>query len=267
MRTDEQRVPVSLVAHSGLDHVALGLMAVVAVAGYGWAWMRQPVAWRLLAWAGGVGLVLVASLPFMEQRAEESFTGHMVQHLLVIVLAAPLLVLARPVRTALGARLAAPTRTGRRLAAWWHRWAPIVGPLAFVTILFVTHLSVIYDEALHRRWLHELEHVAYLGGAVLTWAAVLGPRRAGAVGRIGAAFGVSAGGALLGMILLTAPTPLVDTYAARLGEGALDDQRRAAALMWVGGMLATVPLFMLAVWRWASAEHRAVTRAEALVDR
>lgn len=259
---------MSVLAHTGIDHVALGLLAATAFAGYGWAWTRrrQADAWRLLAWAAGIGLVLVASLPVMERLAEESFTGHMVQHLLVIVVAAPLLVLAQPIRTLTGSGLIPTTSAGRRLASWWHRWAPIVGPLAFVSILFVTHLSGIYDEALHRRWLHELEHAAYLGGAVVTWAAVLGPRRAGAIGRIGAAFGVSAGGALLGMILLTAPEPLIDTYASRLGPDALDDQRRAAALMWVGGMLTTVPLFMLAVWRWASAEHRAVTRAESLAD-
>lgn len=257
-----------MLAHTGIDHVALGVVAAAAIGGYGWAWLRQrrSEAWRLTAWAGGVGVVLLASLPFVERLAAESFTGHMVQHLLVIVVAAPLLVLAAPLRTLTAARTLPTTAPGRRLAAWWHQWAAVVGPLGFVTVLFVTHLSSIYDEALHRRWLHELEHAAYLGGAVLTWSAVLGPRRSGAVGRVGAAFGVSAGGALLAMILLTAPEPLIDTYAARLGADALDDQRRAAALMWVGGMLTTVPLFVLAVWRWASAEHRAVTRAESLTD-
>ncbi len=258
---------MSVLAHTGIDHVGLGVGAAVAIGTYGWAWtrLRRPDARRLAAWAAGVLLVLVASLPFMERLAEESFTGHMVQHLFVIVLAAPLLVFARPVRTFFDARLVPVTRIGRRLAPWWHRWAPVFGPLAFVSVLFVTHLSGIYDEALHRRWLHELEHAAYLGGAVLTWAAVLAARPSSAVGRVAAAFGVSAGGALLGMILLTAPEPLIDTYAGRLGPAALDDQRRAAALMWVGGMLTTVPLFVLAVWRWASAEHRAVTRAESLL--
>jgi putative membrane protein len=258
---------MSVLAHSGADHLVLGGLAAAAVGIYGWAWTRQrhPVGWRLAAWTVGVAVVLAASLPAMERVAEESFTGHMAQHLLVIVVAAPLLVLAQPIRTLAGPL--PPTATGRRVAAWWHRWATIVGPLGFVAVLFVTHLSAIYDEALHRRWLHELEHAAYLAGAVLTWAAVLGPRRVGGAGRVAAVFGVSAGGALLGMILLTAPEPLIDTYASRLGAGALDDQRRAAALMWVSGMLTTVPLFILAVWRWASAEHRAVTRAESLTDR
>ena len=80
-------------------------------------------------------------------------------------------------------------------------------------------------------------------------------------------FGVIAGGALLGMILLSATVPLIPTYEARLGsEAALDDQRAAAAIMWVTGMLTTLPLLVLAVWRWAATEERVTRRAEALVD-
>ena len=258
-----------VVAHSGLDHVALGAVAALLAGAYGWAWLRarQRDTRLLAAWTGGVLLVLIASLPFMERLAEESFTGHMLQHLLVIVLAAPLLVLARPGHVAARAGLVPTTAGGRRVAAWWRRWATLVGPLTFVVVLFGTHLSSVYDQALRHRGVHELEHAGYLLGAVLTWAAVLAARPTGAVGRIGAAFGVSAAGALLGVVLLTAPEPLIETYATRLGPEAIDDQRRAAALMWVSGMLTTVPLLLLAVWRWASAEERATARAEALTDR
>ena len=57
------------------------------------------------------------------------------------------------------------------------------------------------------------------------------------------------------------------TYEARLGAAdALDDQRSAAAIMWVTGMLTTLPLLVAAVWRWASTEQRVAQRAEALAD-
>jgi len=260
-----------MVAHAGFDHLLIGAAAAVIVAVYGLAWARQPgpVPWRLACWVGGVVVVLVASLPQVEALAEESFTGHMVQHLLVIIVAAPLLVLARPVRT-LGLAGWLPTAgrmgpAGRRAAGGWRTWAPIVGPLFFVAVLYVTHLTSIYDRALDDRLVHELEHAAYLLGAVLTWSAVLGAGRASAVARVGAVFGVAAGGGLLGMVLLSAPTPLIPTYEAQLGAvRALSDQRSAAALMWVGGMLTTVPLLLIAVWRWASTEDRVARRAEAL---
>ena len=203
----------------------IGVAAAAVVGVYGAAWLAQPrpVLWRLAAWMGGVACVLVASLPFMEALAEESFTGHMVQHLLVIVVGAPLLVLARPVHT-LGLAGWLPTGsrlgpTGRRWAAWWHRWSTVVGPLFFVGVLFVTHLTAIYDVALDDRLVHELEHVAYLLGATLTWSAVLGVGRTGAPARIGAVFAVAVGGALLGMVLLSAPSAADPDLRGRARHG------------------------------------------------
>ena len=258
-----------LLAHTGVDHAAIGAAGALAIGLYGWAWMRQPhpVSARLGAWIGGVVLVVLASSPWVERLAEESFTGHMFQHLLVIIFAAPLLVLAQPLHTVARADLVPTTAAGRSTGAFWRHWAPVVGPVLFVAVLFATHLTSIYDDALGNRLLHELEHAAYLLAAVAVWSAVLGAGRTGAVARIGAVFGVIAGSALLGMILMTAPDPLMPTYEARLGASrALTDQRSAAALMWVSGMLTTVPLLLLAVWRWASTEDRVARRAEALAD-
>jgi len=262
---------VSLLAHTGYDHLVLAAIAAAAIAAYGLAWahQRRPRVWRLATWIAGVLIVLLASSPWLEALAEESFTGHMVQHLLVIIVAAPLFVVARPVHTLASAGwmpTSAPVApAGRRGAATWRTWSPVIGPLFFVVVLYVTHLTAIYDRALDDRLLHEVEHAAYLLGAVLTWSAVLGAGRASAAARVGAVFGVAAGGALLGMVLLSAPTPMIPTYEVQLGTArALSDQRSAAALMWVGGMLTTVPLLLIAVWRWASAEERIARRTEAL---
>ena len=258
-----------MIAHSGVDHVAIGVLAAGFVAAYGLAWLRtpRPATRRLVAWIAGVALVVVASLPWTEGLAERTFAGHMVQHLIVIILAAPLLVLARPVHTALLARWLPTTAWGRRIGAWWHRAAPLVGPGLFVIVLFATHLTSIYDDALSNRWLHEAEHAAYLFSACAMWTAVMGVGRVGAVARVGSVFGVIAGSAFLGVVLMAATEPLMPTYAARLGIAeALDDQRAAAAIMWVTGMFTTLPLLVAAVWRWASTEQRVAQRAEALAD-
>jgi putative membrane protein len=258
-----------ILAHSGIDHVALSVLAAITIGVYGAAWLRtpRPSTRRLWAWIGGVALVLVASLPFMEGVAERSFAGHMVQHLIVIILAAPLLVLARPVHTMLLAGWLPTTAWGRRLGAWWHRAAPLIGPGLFIVVLFVTHLTSIYDDALSNRWLHEAEHAAYLLSAGAMWTAVMGVGRVGAVARIGSVFGVIAGSAFLGVVLMAATEPLMPTYEARLGvDDALGDQRTAAAIMWVTGMFTTLPLLVAAVWRWASTEQRVAERSEAYAD-
>jgi putative membrane protein len=258
-----------VIAHTGLDHVAVGVVGAVAVAVYGAAWLRlaHPSALRLWSWIGGVVLVVVASLPLMETLAQESFTGHMVQHLVVIIGAAPLLVLARPAHTLMGVGWIPTTAVGRRAGVLWHRYAPAIGPGLFIVVMFTTHLTPIYDDALGNRWLHESEHAAYLLSAGAMWAAIVGVRRTGAAARVGAVFGVIALSSFLGLILMAAARPLMPTYTQRLGFGrALSDQRSAAAVMWVSGMLTTLPLLVAAVWRWASAEEKMARRAEALED-
>lgn len=253
---------------SPVEHVAIMAVGGAAVALYGWAWLHLPESrrrtWRLWAWAGGVFALAVSTSSPVERIAVESFTGHMVQHLLMIVVAAPLLVLARPVRTF--ADGFAPghgtTSTERRVARWWRAAGTVIAPAAFLAVLFVTHLTGIYDEALGNRYVHDAEHLAYLFAAIALWAVVCSAGQAHAPGRVGAVFAVIGGSALLGMVLLTASSPLIDTYATSLGTDALDDQRAAASLMWAGGMAISLPLLVIAVWRWAATEQRIAERAE-----
>ncbi len=258
-----------MIAHASVvEHVIVLIGGLVAIGVYGAAWVRtRGPNWRLASWCGGVGMVLIATSPPIEALALERFSGHMIQHLLMIVVAAPLLVLAAPVTTVLMAwpSLRRTSPTERQVAGWWHRWAPIVAPVSFIVVLFVTHLTGIYDLALDNRLVHDLEHIAYLASAVALWAAVRGVGRAAAVTRVGSVFAVIAGTAMLGIVLLTASAPLVPTYAEQLGDAAaVDDQRVAASIMWVSGMAMTLPLLLLAVWRWATTEERIAIAAERL---
>ena len=85
------------------------------------------------------------------------------------------------------------------------------------------------------------------------------------IDRVLAVLAVIAGMAFLGAILISADQPLIDTYAATQGvDDALHDQRIAASIMWVTGMIITVPLFLVTVWRWASLEQATAERREAL---
>lgn len=254
-----------MIAHADpLTHFGLALAGVGIVAFRLRSWRREqpsPI-WTVWAFAAGVTVVLVALGPPVEAAADRSFTGHMSQHLLLMLVAAPLLVVGSARRRSRHPRLPTP-ELRRRLRSS----APLVAVAAFVGVLVLTHLTDLYDLALRHRLVHDLEHVADLGAAVLVWAVIARGRRAAAPMRAAVVFAVIAATALVGAVMSTAPTPLVATYAARLGPAeAIADQQRAAALMWVGGMLVTLPLLVLAVWRWAADEQRRTERAEELRD-
>ena len=256
----------SVIAH-GMFITACCAVLVV----YGICWVGSPrrSAVRLWSWAGGLVALAASTAPTVERWATSSFTGHMVQHLLMIVVAAPLLVIARPVATM--ATRWSPVwfrgRAHRRAASWWREAGPLVAPGLFLATLYVTHLTGIYDTALGNQVIHDLEHLAYLASACALWWVVMAAGRSNSPRRVGAVFGVIGGSALLGVVLLSGTTPLVPTYAAELGvEAALDDQRAAASLMWVGGMAITLPLLIVSVWRWAAAEERIARRAESARD-
>jgi len=275
-----------VLAHSQpVEHAVIVVVAASAVAWYGVGWLRMrdrryPA---LVAWAGGVATVAVATSPALERYAAQSFTGHMVQHLLLIVVAAPLLVVARPLRTMMltvahsvslpvsqpagahdgAARMGAVRRLARHVRRGWRRRAGVLAAAAFVGTLVLTHLTVVYDLALRNRVVHDVEHVAYLASAVALWATATAAGRRGGAARMAMVFAVIAGSAFVGVVLLSARAPLVPTYADRLGSAAaLDDQRAAASLMWVGGMAVTLPLLFTAVWRWAAAEERVAEQLE-----
>ncbi len=258
-----------MLAHSSpAQHVGVIAIAIALTVLYGRGWLAsRSSSARLWCWVGGIVALVVSTSPWIETISAESFTGHMLQHIVMIVVAAPLLVMSRPIDTLLphGAMPLRVRKTSHAMSRTWHRSVAIVAPVAFVGVLVVTHLTDIYDTALRHQFLHDLEHVAYLLAACSLWALVTGAGRRRGVDRMAAVFAVIAGMAFLGAILMTADHALIDSYAAREGPvDALADQRMAAAIMWVTGMAITVPLLLLTVWRWATMEQTIAERREAL---
>jgi putative membrane protein len=262
-----------MLAHSSpVDHVLVVVLACGAVVVYGVAWLRRPgqPLGRLLAWVGAIVITVTATMPTVEGWADRTFTGHMAQHLAFIVLAAPLFVLAQPVLTMhyspwLSHR---PGTTERAVGRWWHRNGALLAPALFLGVLYLTHLTDVYEWALDNRFIHDAEHVAYLASAITLWAVIHMPSQRSPLPRLGVAMAVIAGTAMLGVVLMSASEPLIPTYVEQLGvDRALDDQRLAASFMWAGGMGLTLPLLLTSVWVWASAEQRMAARSEALADR
>jgi cytochrome c oxidase assembly factor CtaG len=223
--------------------------------------------WEFLA---GLAIVFVALESPIDTGSTTSFWVHMVQHLLLTMAAAPLLALGAPVTLALLA--SAPTGR-RRLAAALGRpplltvSQPTVAWGLFFGVLWGTHFTGLFDASLRSDGLHALEHVAYLGTAVLFWMPVVSrdpsPSGLSYPARILYLFVAMASMAFLGLALLSATHVLYAAYGAVQGTArALADQQTGGTLMWVIGMIQIVPALGLVMLAWMRADERDARRID-----
>lgn len=228
---------------------AVGLRRLWRQAGRGRGVSRLQAVAFALGWCSLVA-ALVSPLDALGGRL---FSAHMVQHEVLMVLAAPLLVLGRPLATW---AWALPPEGRRRVGGWlraggWRAfWGVLTDPLVAWALhalaLWAWHIPSFFDAALRSEALHVLQHVSFLGTALLFWWAVLGadPRGRHGVGHSAAyLFTTMLHTGALGALLSLAPTPWYEEYVASsnaLGFDPLADQQLGGLVMWVPAGLAYV---------------------------
>jgi cytochrome c oxidase assembly factor CtaG len=264
------------------------LAILVAIVWWAWATRRVNTAhpgnpvprWRMWSFVAAMGALAFALLSGIERYDTTLFSVHMVQHLLLTMVAAPLIALAAPITLLL--RLAAPDTRRRVLLPVLHSRAvrflafPVVAWLAFVAVLWGAHFSPLFDVALENPLAHDLEHALFLGTALLFWwpvaAADPSPTRLGHPGRTLYTFLQMPQNTFLAVIILGATVPLYQHYATLQipwpgwTATALDDQRLAAGIMWVGGDLLFIGAVAALVWGWMRAEEANTARADRRAD-
>lgn len=195
--------------------------------------------WRVGAYAGAVAIIVVALFSPVDARADSSFSWHMLQHLLLMLGAGPLLALAN---THLVALMALPlisrrqvgrtvNRTpGVRLGAS-SRLAPAMAALAFAAGLWLWHAPRAYEAAIESPVLHTLEHLTFVVTSAIFWRMVstAGNRRLDGLSAIVLVTLVGLQGNLLAALITLAPQPLYSSYVSN----ALSDQQIAGLLMWI----------------------------------
>jgi cytochrome c oxidase assembly factor CtaG len=220
---------------------------------------------RAAAFALAGGAMAAAFLSPLDRWAESSFWAHMVQHQLLMVVAAPLLVLARPVVVSLGVL---PRRGRRRVARWRRALAldrlgalvgrPATATPAFGVALWGWHVPALYEAALASGVVHLLEHASFLGAGALFWHALLRRRTDAGLATVHL-FVTGVHSAWLGVLLTFARGPW---YPAQSAAGSwaltpLEDQQLAGLVMWVPSGLAFAVAALLLVTSWlADAERR-----------
>jgi putative membrane protein len=255
----------------------IGAALLLAAAGVFVAAARRHRRWppaRTAAGLGGLAALGVAFGSGLEERSAQLLSAHMLQHGLVALVAAPLLVAAAPVRLALGTL---PRGRRRGLAQLLHRRAlrvlthPFSGLAIFVAVLATAHVPAIYEAALRAPVLHGAEHAALLWSAIALWAPLVGadplPHRTGAITRVGVLIGAMTAMAALGAILAAARGVVYPSYAAptiALGRDPLQDQALAGGIMWIGGMVVVLPALLAVAWAALAREERRQRAREAV---
>jgi cytochrome c oxidase assembly factor CtaG len=253
--------------------VAAALLWLVAARRVRAARGPAAVSWgRNALFLAGLGTIAVALASPVDAGAATRFSVHMVQHLLLALVAAPLLVLARPLTLALQASTPA---TRRRLVLLLHSrplallGSPLVAWGGFALVMWATHFSPLYQAALMDPSLHALEHLAYLGSAMLFWSAVAAvdpsPARLSPPARMLYLFLAMPQMTFLGLAIYSARHVLYPFYG--VGPAVLADQRLAGALMGGSGVLVIVPAAGAQLLDWWAREERAAARADARLDR
>lgn len=233
--------------------ILANLLAISLLYGSGYARRRKvpgaaPVAgWRAACFAASIAVLLAALVSPIDAYSGKLGWVHMIQHMLLMMVAAPLFILGAPARTISWALPGSWKRSYRLAMRRLLRWRlpryslsqPILIWLLFAATLWIWHLPVLYEGALRSRPVHDLQHITFFAAAGLFWQALLHPltRR-----RLNQGLGVfylflaSIHSTALGALMAISPVVWYPYYAATtpaLGYSPLQDQQLAGYIMWM----------------------------------
>ena len=223
---------------------------------------------QVLSLVVGFVVLLIALESPLDGVVNTSLPWHMVQHVLLIAVAPPLLAAGAPLTIAL---YALPTAGRRRVQPVWRRvlrsqenhywfgWTAFAFALATLT-LGAWHLPVFYEAALRNQWVHSLEHFSFVATSTFFWWMVLGAGRRENRGLgVIAVFVATLPATGLGLLMTLASTSWYASYGT--GAAAVRDQQVAGAVMWGFGGVALVVAGATVFAGWLSAMDRADARA------
>jgi putative membrane protein len=257
--------------------VYVGLAAGLYVLGSRGRYRPEPL--QALAFFASLITIVIALNSPVDYYADWLFWVHMTQHILLLTVAPPLMLLGRPwprmwralplgprtrlARTAVRSGWLAPVRAlARPLPAWILFNATIIG----------WHIPAAYDATLTSGVIHAIEHAMFFFIGLLFWARVIdpGPLRPRLVWPVRIAYtaGAMVVGWLLAITLVMVQHPIYGYYAALEsrpgGISAITDQQLAAGVMWVPGSIAYTITFIIGFYRWLEPD-RSSSRASTAI--
>ncbi|MCM8745540.1 cytochrome c oxidase assembly protein [Thermomicrobium sp. CFH 73360] len=223
-----------------------------------------PSSWPA-AFYVGMFTALIALAGPLDTWNDELLTMHMAQHLVLIQITAPLLLLGRPVQVIL--RALPPHRAGTvtrlLLRPVWSRrilsilTAPLVATALASIALVVWHFPVLYEQAVLRQPIHDLQHLSFFGTALLFWWPIIDPvprhHRMNGLWASLMVFITAVVSTVLGAIITLADDVIYSPYryaAMPWGFTPMVDQQVAGLLMWIGGGTLYIVIILILLARW-----------------
>jgi putative membrane protein len=278
----DPRAPFTILRSWSFDPIiVLGLFAVAALYLRGVVRVRQArptfPRWRVACFLSGLSVVYLALQSPIQAYSGRLFSVHMIQHLLLTMVAAPLVVLGTPIVLALRAstssfrgRVLVPLVQSRPAALISN---PVASWSLFTVALWASHFTNLYEDALGSQAIHGLEHVLYVTAAVLFWRPVVGretgPSRITHPARLLYLFLAMPQMAFLGLAIYSSDQVMYPHYiftASALGTSALADQHLAGALMWIASMVLMLPAMAFVLFDWMRKEAQEGARLDARLD-
>jgi putative membrane protein len=250
----------------------------IICAGAAWWYVRAArriprwSVWRRRSYLAGVGVAAFALAGPPATYEGSLFWVHMVQHLVLVLVAAPLILLGAPVTLALRTgpdrlrRVLGSLVAARPVRVLGH---PAVAWTGLATVMVLTHFSAIYNAALENELIHIGEHTLYVSAALLFWWPVVGldpgSRQLAWPLRVVYLALTMPLQAFVGLALYSADRVLYEHYVTLQrpwGPTPLEDQQLAGVVMWVGGEFLTVAALVAVILAWMGHEDRMAAKED-----
>jgi cytochrome c oxidase assembly factor CtaG len=245
--------------------VPLALTLAIFLVGRDHLARRSKVS-RASSWLFVVGwaVLTLALVSPLHEAGERSFTLHMIEHELIMLVATFLLAashaggllawgLPAPIRRALGGSWKTP------LASFWRQLTdPITATVVQGVVMWAWHAPALFDRALDSRGWHVAQHLSFIIASLLFWSAMLRPRRGGFLLSAACLFLTSLMEGALGALMALSQSPWYSAYAAMgvsgIGLDPTTDQQLAGLVMWIPGGVVHGAAALWLLYQWLSSE-------------
>ena len=274
-------VPTAALAHAGHERgqapgwefdplvvVPLLIALVIFLVGQRQLEKRSNVS-RKRSWLflGGWAVLVLSLTSPLHEGGEQSFTLHMIEHELIMLLATLLLAashaggalawgLPAPLRRSLAGNWKAP------LASVWRKLTePVTATIVQAIVLWAWHAPALFDRAVDNTAWHAAQHLSFVAASLLFWVAMLDPRRGGYLLSAALLFLTSLVEGALGALMSLSQSPWYSAYAAMgvsgIGLDPTTDQQLAGLIMWIPGGVVHGAAALALLYRWLSTNEGA----------